>query len=85
MIRLILWNLFLFSLPFLMSWVWTVWVRRRNPDFQTRRNYALLTALGTALVLGGLLVWRFSSGDDPGTNYVPPQLKDGKVVPGRFE
>lgn len=85
MIRIILWNLFLFLLPFAISWAWAWWLKRRQPNVETRRNYALTTAIGTVLVLTSLLVWRFNSGDQPGTTYVPPQLKDGQVVPGRFE
>ncbi len=85
MIRIIIWNLFLFCLPFLMSWAWTIWVRRSQPDVETRRNYAMSVAIGTVLVLSSLLVWRFMSGDAPDASYVPPHLKDGQIEPGRFE
>ena len=83
--RMIIWNLILFASPFVLSWLWAAWVRRRNPDAQTRRNYALLAVIGTMLVLASLIIWRVNSGSAPGGNYIPPQLKDGKVTPGYFE
>ena len=36
MIRVILWNLFLFLLPFMLTALWALWVRRTSP---ARRFY----------------------------------------------
>ncbi len=83
--RIIIWNLFLFSLPFLLSWVWMRWVQRSQPTQKTRKFYAIATAIGTVLVLVSLLVWRAGLGSAPGGTYVSPEVQDGKVVPGHFE
>ncbi len=85
MIRIIIWNLILLATPFVISWMWVAWVRRRNPNAHIRRNYAVLTAIGTMLILISLIIWQYNSGNAPGENYIPPQLKDGQITPGYFE
>ena len=85
MMRVILWNLFLFLLPFVLTGLWAMWVRRTSPREAVLRSWSQATLVGAILVITSLLVWRFSTGDTPGKTYIPPTLKDGQVVPGRFE
>lgn len=85
MIRIILWNLFLFSVPFIMAWLWSLWLARARPEVETQRRWALCAVLGAILVLLSLFYIRLTSGDAPKAQYVPPQLENGQVVPGRFE
>lgn len=44
-----------------------------------------LLAMGVALMLVGLLVFRQVGSGHPGETYIPPHVEDGKVVPGHFE
>lgn len=85
MIRIILWNLFLFSMPFILAWLWSLWLERARPEVETQRRWALCAVLGAILVLLSLFYIRLTSGDAPEAQYVPPQLENGQVVPGRFE
>ncbi len=85
MVRLILWNLFLFLLPFLATALWSRWLQRNHPPEKRIRHIAISAAIGTLLVLTSLLVWRVTSGAQPGKHYVPPTLEDGTLVPGHFD
>ena len=85
MIRIILWNLFLFSMPFILAWLWSLWLERARPEVETQRRWALCAVLGAILVLLSLFYIRLTSGDGPESQYVPPQLENGRVVRGRFE
>ena len=85
MMRVILWNLFLFLLPFVLTALWAMWVRRTSPREAVLRSWSQATLVGAILVITSLLVWRFSTGDAPEKTYIPPALKDGQVVPGRVE
>ena len=85
MIRILIVNLLLFLAPFIAGWVWNKWVQKRYPDLPVQRRWALSAAIGAMLVIAGLLIWRFANENSPQGSYVPPQFKDGEVVPGRFE
>jgi phosphoglycerol transferase MdoB-like AlkP superfamily enzyme len=65
MIRVILWNLFLFLLPFMLTALWALWVRRTSPREAVLRSWSQATLVGAILVITSLLVWRFSTGDAP--------------------
>ena len=43
-----------------------------------------LIAAGTAVAFTVLVVFGDTSGGKPGQIYVPPEVKDGKIVPGHF-
>lgn len=85
MIRVILVNLLLFLSPFIAGYVWNKYIRKRHPDLPVQRRWAMSAAIGALLVIAGLLVWRMAYENSPQGSYVPPQFKDGEVVPGRFE
>lgn len=44
-----------------------------------------LFVTGSVLVLIGMGIVALIGGGEPGAVYHPPVMKDGKVVPGRFE
>ena len=85
MIRVVLINLLLFSVPFIATWAWMRFVVTQKPDAVKRRNYAIAALAGLVLVAASLLTYRVSTGNAPGGTYVPPSYKDGEIVPGRFE
>ena len=72
MIRIILWILFRFSVPFIMAWLWSLWLARALPEVETQRRWALCAVLGAILVLLSLFYIRLTSGDAPEAQYVPP-------------
>jgi hypothetical protein len=85
MVRLIIWNLFLFLLPFIVTGLWSRWLQRVHPPEQRLRRLATLGTIGALLVLASLISWRFIGADDVGQTYIAPEYKDGEVVPGHFE
>ena len=85
MIRIILLNLFLFSLPFIMLALWLWWFRGTRPDQAEMKTWAYASLAGFICILAGLLFFRFASYAPTGSLYVPPSLENGELVPGHFE
>ncbi len=87
MIRVILINLILFALPFLIYGGYLYFVRgtRDGQAIINEAPLAWLFATGTFLVFATLLSLVDFSGADPDQVYVPPTVKDGKIVPGHFK
>mgnify|MGYP005710156259 FL=1 len=56
MMRVILWNLFLFLLPFVLTALWAMWVRRTSPREAVLRSWSQATLVGAILVITSLLV-----------------------------
>lgn len=83
--RLIIWNLFLFLLPFIVTGLWSRWLQRAHPPEKRLRRLAALGTVGAILVLASLISLRFIGAEEVGQTYVAPEYKDGKVVPGHFE
>ncbi|RMF11241.1 MAG: hypothetical protein D6763_03630 [Alphaproteobacteria bacterium] len=83
----------LLLLPLILYLLWRRHVRRKAAATEAG-DQTTLDALQSqflwivlALVVGfgvvaGILA--FSSGEDPSKTYVPPHMKDGKLVPGEF-
>jgi hypothetical protein len=72
-----------FVAPFAVYFVWRLLVVRR-PDFLERTPWYLLTLAGVALAAASLVSLAFLTGSPPEGVYVPPHMKDGEIVPGRF-
>ena len=85
MIRVLVLNAFLFALPFALTWLWVRYIAAKQPDAQTRRYYAFAAIAGLALVIASLLTYRATTGNAPEGTYISPIIKDGQIVPGRFE
>ena len=85
MIRIIIFNLLLFSLPFIMLALWLWWFRGTRPDQAEMKIWAYASLAGFICILAGLLFFRFASYAPTGSVYVPPSLENGELVPGHFE
>lgn len=85
MIRIILLNLFLFSLPFIMLALWLWWFRGTRPDQAEMKIWAYASLAGFICMLAGLLFFRFASDAPTESVYVPPSEENGELVPGHFE
>jgi len=85
MIRIILWNLFLFALPFIISGLWSRWLNKEHPPEKRIRNIAISAVIGSFLVLSSLIYYRVVSTSSPQGIYVPPKFENGEVVPGHYE
>ena len=84
MIRIILLNLFLFSLPFIMLALWLWWFRGTRPDQAEMKIWAYASLAGFICMLAGLLFFRFASDAPTESVYVPPSVENGELVPGHF-
>ena len=85
MIRIILLNLLLFSLPFIILVLWLWWFRGTRPDQAEMKIWAYASLAGFICMLAGLLFFRFASDATTESVYVPPSLENGELVPGHFE
>ena len=91
MIRLILENLFLFLLPTVLFVIYTMIRRSDQRDNSVSRALdkaplPVLFAVGFILMVSVLAYFGTQSGSGkPGQKYVPPEMVDGKIKPGRFE
>jgi hypothetical protein len=86
MIRVVIENILLFLLPTI---VYVVYVSITRRDAKTGpldgAPIGWLVLAGTLLVFVTLAAFGTSSGSKPGSVYVPSQMKDGKIEPGRLE
>jgi len=85
MIRVILWNLFLFVLPFIITSLWSRWLNKEHPPEKRLRSVALSAAIGAILVVTSLIYFRIASTSSPDGVYVSPSFENGEVVPGHYE
>jgi hypothetical protein len=87
MIRVILINLLLFLLPFIIYFAYVYLVRSASKPNEpiTLTPIIVLFAIGLMLVTGAVAYFiQFETGQ-PGQRYIPPQVKDGVLQPGRLE
>jgi hypothetical protein len=85
--RIVAFNLVFFLLPFAGYMVWLVATKRTvsNAGDWPIRTIGWLAAGGAGLMVIALLFFVQFNGAAPGSTYVPPQLIDGKLIPGHFE
>lgn len=87
MIRVILINLLLFLMPFIVYFAYVYLIGRgRKPDEPiTMTPIFVLFAIGLVLMMGAIVYFiQFETGR-PGQRYIPPQVEDGVLQPGRLE
>ena len=88
MIRVVLQNVLLFLLPTLVYIAYRMLTSRGPGSFRRAIDNApfgwLLTA-GVAIVFVFIAFFAASTGGRPGDVYIPPYMKDGKIVEGHFE
>jgi hypothetical protein len=87
MIRVVLVNLLFLFLPTVLYFAYVYLRVKDKPDDQILSNAPIfwLMAAGVAMMLVSILVFGHWEGGAPGTRYVPPQFKDGKILPGHTE
>ena len=87
MLRQVLLHLLPFLLPFAayVAYVFAMKKMEAQGGLWADAPWFWLTASGLALVIAGFVAVSLLSGAPPGAQYVPGQVKDGQVLPGRFE
>jgi hypothetical protein len=88
MIRVIIENLLLFLAPTVIYVAYVLLSRRGQTTPQNILDEApliWLCAAGATLVVITLLAFGTSSGGRPGQSYVPPEMHDGEIVPGKLK
>ena len=87
MIRIVAINLILLLLPMIVYFTYVALRRQDEPNGEILANAPIfwLLALGAAFMLIAIVVLgQWETGTTTG-KYVPPQVKDGVVIPGHFE
>jgi hypothetical protein len=87
MIRPVLTEILLFATPFAIYalFLWATSAGVLHPESWPLRVVIPLTVCALALVLGGFFFLAQVIGEPAGSNYVPPHMEDGKLVPGQFK
>ena len=69
----------LLALPFVVFVAWRLLAPTAGPP-----RLLVIAVSATVLIMAGLLLgfW-YEEAEPPGTGYVPAQLQDGRIVPGR--
>jgi hypothetical protein len=70
-----------FLAPFLVFYAYRLLVTQ-GQGFLERTPWYALIACGVALACLSLISLAFTGGWQPGGEYVPPHVEDGRVVPG---
>ncbi|MCP4382566.1 MAG: hypothetical protein GY798_14310 [Hyphomicrobiales bacterium] len=85
--RLLAFNLVFFMLPFGVYAAW-LFVKRgaaSNAGDWPMKTISWLALVGAVLMLAAIFTFIQFNGAPPGSVYVPAQLIDGELVPGRYE
>lgn len=87
MARVLLINVFMFLLPFIVYGAYLYLSRKDDEDKNYWRDAPIgwLFGIGMVLVFIAIASLIQFTGSGPGGQYVPPQFKDGKIVPGHVE
>ena len=87
MLRLALFDILLFLLPFVAYGAYLVAARAGfSPAARLSAPVRRLSLIGAAIaVLGLVLLAIFAGENNQGRRYVPAQYRDGVLVPGHFE
>ncbi|MCB1508014.1 MAG: hypothetical protein KDI98_04425 [Hyphomicrobiaceae bacterium] len=78
MIRIFLINAVFFALPFLL---YALWVAIRREKLSDAPYLWLLSAAVASVLIGMIVLGQFGTSSRTGV-YVPPELRDGQIVPG---
>lgn len=86
MARLLALNAIFFMVPFAVYAGWLFATRRTlgtESDWSTR-VIVILCSIGALFVVIGLVVLTASEGTSTSQTYIPADIQDGQIVPGRF-
>lgn len=85
MLRLVLEQVALFSLPFVLFAGWMLLARRSPLDgAEWRPQWTRLVLAGLFVVVASLLMAGLT-GERHAEGYVPPRYENGRLVPGHFQ
>jgi Family of unknown function (DUF6111) len=83
MLRILLQYLLPLLLPFL---AWLIYARlARGTRVLDDTPWIALAAAGVGLLAVSLISWGLLGGSEPGQNYVPARIEDGRLIPGTTE
>jgi len=89
MLRIVIQQLLLFLLPLILYAIYVAAMRQRaqvtggkKPDWEDGPWFWLVIA-GVALSIGAFVVFGFVGGASTKSEYIPPRIIDGKVLPGQ--
>lgn len=87
MIRGVLTEVLLFATPFAAYALFLLATRAGvlHPESWSWRVVMSLTVVAILLSIAGFAMLRQHHAQPAGSNYIPPHMKDGKVVPGQFK
>jgi hypothetical protein len=87
MIRVVLVNLLFLFFPAFLYFAYVYVRRRERPDEEILTNAPIfwLMSAGVLLMLASIVIFGHWKGGAPGKHYVPPQVKNGVVIPGHVE
>lgn len=87
MIRPLFTELALFLVPFALYavYLWATKAGVLNPEAWSLPRVASLAIASLLLVFGSFVFFAQFGGEPPRSNYVPPHVEDGKLVPGHVE
>lgn len=85
--RLIAFNLVFFLVPF---GIYAAWLFYKRGTVNTvsdwpMKTIAWLALAGAVLMLSAIFAFLQFGGAPPGSTYIPAQIIDGELVPGRYE
>lgn len=87
MIRPILTEIALFLTPFALYICFLLATRAGvfHPESWPLRTLILLSAVAVALIVGSSIYLAQHSGVPAGSDYVPPHMENGKLIPGHIK
>jgi hypothetical protein len=87
MIRIVLVNLLFLLLPLILYFAYVFLRQRNEPNDEILADAPIfwLLALGVIMMIGAIVFLGKWEGGDPDKTYVPPQYRDGVIVPGHYE
>ncbi|MGE4527193.1 MAG: DUF6111 family protein [Rhodospirillaceae bacterium] len=84
MTSLLLRYLLPFLAPFLGYFAWVWLMRRFGSEREWTHPWHVLFLAGTLCLLAVLGLFALTGGAPAGSTYVPPEYKDGHIVPGHY-
>lgn len=83
MLRKFLFHVVPMLIPFIVYGIYWYGAKRREQEGKPVHPWAMLFACGLLLSILSFFVLSFTTGYDPTTEYIPPHMEDGKLVPSQ--
>ena len=87
MARILAFDVLFFALPFIAYGVWLLSTRgtATHGPYWSGRVIGVLSLIGVILMILALIAVIHFNASPPGIGYHPAELKDGKLVPDKFQ